>query len=157
MPYLVRPTNYCSLPCYHNSTRLKFEKKCLVCNKSFIPSPTQVRHGFGIYCSRECQNKINKDNQITMVCEQFGKIVRRSPAVAKRTVYCSKACHDLAMSEFVTKKCANCQKVFTIPESVINTGRGKFCSRECFIKFIGESSLEEKVRKYLESKHVEFQ
>jgi len=61
------------------------------------------------------------------------------------------------MSEFVVKTCANCHQEFTIPNSVINTGRGKFCTRECFIKFNGESSLEEKVRKYLESKHVQFQ
>lgn len=157
MPYLVRPTNYCSIHCYHNSTRLKFEKRCLICKKAFIPTATQIRHSFGIYCSRQCQNKVNRDNLIAKVCQQCGKTVKRSPAVAVRTVYCSKKCHDLAMSEFVTKSCANCHKEFTIPNSVINTGRGKFCTRECFIKFNGESSLEEKVRKYLESKHIEFQ
>lgn len=128
-----------------------------ICKKTFIPSPTQVRHGFGIYCRRTCQNKVNRDHLVTKICQQCGKAVKRSPAVAVHTIYCSKKCHDLGMSEFVTKKCANCHQEFTIPNSVINTGRGKFCSRECFIKFNGESSLEEKVRKYLESKHIEFQ
>lgn len=157
MPYLVRPTNYCSLPCYHSSTKIKSEKQCLICQKKFTPSPTQVRHGFGIYCSRKCQNKVNRDNLVIKVCKECGREVKRSPAVAVHTVYCSKKCHDMAMSEFVIKICANCHQEFTIPNSVINTGRGKFCTRECFIKFNGESSLEEKVRKYLESKHVQFQ
>ena len=157
MPYLVRPTNYCSLSCYRNSTRLKSEKQCLICKKSFTPSPTQVRHGFGIYCSRKCQNKVNRDNLVLKVCKQCGKEVKRSPAVAVHTVYCSKKCHDLAMSDFETRSCAQCHKEFQIPTWETKKGKGKFCSRECFIKFIGESSLEEKVRKYLESKHVQFQ
>lgn len=157
MPYLVRPTNYCSLPCYHSSTKIRSEKQCLICKKTFTPSPTQVRHGFGIYCSRKCQNKVNRDNLISKVCQQCGKTVKRSPAVAIHTIFCSKKCHDLAMSDFETHSCAQCAKEFQIPTWETKKGKGKFCSRECFIKFNGESSLEEKVRKYLESKHVQFQ
>lgn len=157
MLYLVRPTNYCSLPCYYNSTRLKSEKQCLICKKSFTPSQTQVRHGFGVYCSRTCQNKVNRDNLVTKICQQCGKTVKRSPAVAIHTVYCSKKCHDVAMSDFEVRVCAQCHNKFQIPTWETKKGKGKFCTRECFIKFNGESSLEEKVRKYLESKNIRFQ
>jgi very-short-patch-repair endonuclease len=61
------------------------------------------------------------------------------------------------MSDFETRACAQCGKEFQLPTWETKRGKGKFCTRECFIKFNGESSLEEKVRKYLESKHIAFQ
>ncbi len=156
MPYLVRPSNYCSLKCYYNSTRKKQNKICIKCGNPFQIKKYLVDQGHGQYCSRACQH-LDYPQQVTLICKQCEKKFTKPPSQAKLSIYCSKKCHDLAMSEFITKTCSNCKQEFTIPESVINTGRGKFCSRECFIKFNGESSLEEKVRKYLEAKHVQFQ
>lgn len=156
LPYLVRSTNYCSVKCYYDSTRIKHSKKCRTCGVKFTPTATQIRNGYGIYCSRSCQNRPHLQQQVIIKCQQCGKSLKKSPAVAKKTKYCSKACHNAAMSDYVDKKCANCDMTFTTPRSVINTGRGKFCSRKCFTKYNGESRLEEKVRLYLENMEISF-
>ena len=155
-PYLVRPTNYCSLKCYHKSTSLKVNSICIKCYKEFKAKKYLVDQGHGQYCSRVCQH-LDYPKQITITCKQCRRIFTKPPSVAKLTHYCSKACHDLAMSDFEVHTCAQCLKEFKIPTWETKKGKGKFCSRECFIKFNGESSLEEKVRKYLESKHITFQ
>ena len=56
-PYLKRKTNYCSMRCYWDSTRLKKERFCKVCNKRFVAKNYLIVKGFGFYCSRECQYK----------------------------------------------------------------------------------------------------
>lgn len=156
IPYQIRKTNYCSSKCYWYSTKIKQNKLCKICQKVFTPSPAQIRHGYGIYCSRKCQNKINKDSQIFKKCFKCGLIFKKSPAVARRAVFCSKTCHDLFMSDFEVHTCVQCLKDFQIPTWEVKKRKGKFCSRECFIKFKGESSLEEIVREYLEKRHVQF-
>lgn len=155
-PYLVRPTNYCSMSCYHLSTNLKIENVCIKCHKNFLVKKYLVDQGYGQYCSRGCQHS-DYPQQVMMTCKQCGTNITKAPSVAKLTHYCSKACQDLGMSEFEMHICAHCKKEFKIPMWEVRNGKGKFCTRECFIKFNGESSLEEKVRKYLESKHVPFQ
>lgn len=155
-PYLVRPTNYCSLKCYHSSTNLRVEKVCMKCGKEFLARKYLRDKGYGQYCSRKCQHS-DYPQQVIMTCKQCGVKFTKPPSVAKLTQYCSKACQDLGMSEFEIHVCAQCKNEFKIPMWEVRNGKGKFCTRECFIKFSGESSLEEKVRKYLESKHVQFQ
>lgn len=155
-PYLVRPTNYCSLRCYHQSTNLKVETNCIKCQKMFLVKKYSVDHGHGQYCSRACQH-LDYPQQVRIICKQCGGKFAKPPSVAKLTHYCSKACQDLGMSEFEIHTCAQCKKQFKIPMWEVRNGKGKFCTRECFIKFNGESSLEEKVRKYLESKQIPFQ
>ncbi len=156
MPYLVRPTNYCSLDCYRFSSKRKMQHLCIKCGKSFQIKKYLVDQGYGQYCSRKCQH-LDYPQQIVIICKQCGGKFTKPPSQAKLSIYCSKKCHDLAMSEFEIHICAHCKQEFKISACEVRNGKGKFCTRECFIKFNGESSLEEKVRKYLESKHVEFQ
>lgn len=156
MPYLVRPTNYCSLPCYHSSSKRKRNHFCIKCGKLFQIKKYLIDQGYGQYCSRKCQHS-DYPQQIEIICKECGKKFTKPPSQAKLSIYCSKKCHDLAMSDFETRTCVQCHREFQIPTWETKKGKGKFCSRECFIKFNGESSLEEKVRKYLESKHISFE
>lgn len=156
MPYLVRPTNYCSVSCYHLSSKRKEVHSCTKCGKSFEIKKYLIDQGYGKYCSRQCQH-LDYPRQVNIICKQCGKKFSKPPSQAKLSIFCSKKCHDSAMSDFVVHKCAQCLKEFKIPNWEVKKGKGRFCTRECFIKFNGESSLEEKVRKYLQSKHIQFQ
>lgn len=51
--------NYCNQSCYHEKRKKECENRavsCDVCNKSFIPRKTQLRNGWGKYCSIECRH-----------------------------------------------------------------------------------------------------
>jgi hypothetical protein len=109
-----------------------------------------VNQGYGQYCSRKCQHS-DYPQQVNIICKQCGVKFFKPPSQAKLSIYCSKACHDAAMSDFETRICAQCHKEFQIPTWETKKGKGKFCSRECFIKFNGEDHLEEKVRKHLKA------
>jgi|SaaInlStandDraft_6_1057023.scaffolds.fasta_scaffold19639_2 very-short-patch-repair endonuclease len=155
LPYLVRKTNYCSTNCYRTSTRLKQQKVCIKCGTKFAIKNYLVKQGYGQYCSRKCQHK-DYPIKIKLRCKECDAIIIKPPSVAIRTIYCSKKCRDLAMSDIVSRQCHHCEKMFDIPTWETNKGKGKFCSRTCFILFKGESSLEEKVRKYLELHRISF-
>lgn len=69
---------------------------------------------------------------VTKTCEQCGVQYSRPPAVAKRSRFCSKACHDANQRtmERRTLTCKRCGNSFT---SAQDHGKWpKFCSRECF-------------------------
>lgn len=137
LPYLVRQSNYCSLDCYHSSTNQRHVLTCIKCHKKFRIKHYLVQQGYGQYCSRKCQH-LDYPVKISVKCTQCGKQISKPPSQAKLTHYCSKACHDLAMSDFEIHRCTQCNKEFKIPLWEAKKGKGKFCSRECFIKFNGE-------------------
>lgn len=155
LPYLVRKTNYCSLGCYHTSTNRKHKMTCIKCHESFKIKNYLVKQGYGQYCSRKCQHK-DYPQKIKLKCKECDVVIIKPPSVAALTVYCGKKCQDLAISDIVSRQCHHCKNMFDIPTWETNKGKGKFCSRKCFILFNGESSLEEKVRKYLELRNINF-
>ncbi len=155
LPCYVRKTNYCSRGCYWNSTRKTVIKKCKACNKSFIAPNSLVVKGYGIYCSRECHNGSMR-HKIATVCIHCNKqyLVYQSISYSK---FCSKECKDTHSRDYVELTCTQCKNLFSIPRSNLNRGRGKFCSWDCFIKYKGQSSLEEKVEKLLKQIDIEYQ
>ncbi len=154
-PCMKRKTNYCSISCYWNSTRTGQKRFCKVCNKVFTATGAQVRHGFGIFCSRKCQHKTYPD-QVKKICPQCKKTYFVPPCWASKRNFCSKRCQDDSMRDYVPCVCKNCNKKFEIPRSDLNRGRGTYCSRKCFVSYKGSSLLELKMEKALTLAKIKF-
>lgn len=156
-PYLQRKNNYCSLKCYWRSTNKQQVNLCRVCGKRFLIKSYLARQGFGLYCSQKCQHVDYNQKRISLICEQCHKHFKKPPSVAeKQASFCSKKCHDDFMRDYVEKICQNCHRKFQLPRWELNKGRGSFCSRECYIEFKGETSIEKKIRLALISAHIRF-
>lgn len=157
LPYLKRQTNYCSLECYRRSTKKKVERVCIICHGKFQVKAYLVKQGFGVFCSRRCQNAIHRKQRISIICKQCGKPREVSPAIAKNNPsFCSKKCSDDFMRDYVTRICRNCHRSFQIPTWETKKGKGSFCSRLCFIQYRGESTIEKRVRYALQRSKIKF-
>jgi len=156
LPYLKRKTNYCSLDCYWNSTRAKEKRYCSVCRREFIASGTQVRKGFGLFCSRKCQQS-TYPKRILKKCLKCNVQISVQPCKKHLIKFCSKTCADDYRRDYLQFTCKQCKKLFEIPRSDFNRGRGIFCTWVCFIKYKGSSSLEEKVMKVLDKEKINYQ
>ena len=155
-PCYKRNTNYCSMKCYWDSTRLKKIRCCKVCGKKFIAKNSLIVKGFGIFCSRDCQHKTYPD-QIKKKCKQCGKYYYTQPSKDLKSFFCDKVCHDDFMRDYVLCICRCCKKKFEIPRSDLNRGRGTYCSRRCFVSYGGSSLLELKMEKALNIAEIIFE
>jgi very-short-patch-repair endonuclease len=155
-PCMKRKTNYCTVECYWNSSRTEERRKCKVCGKDFIATGAQIRHGFGIFCSRSCQHK-TYPKKVKKKCKQCGKFYYLQPSKDRNSLFCGKVCHDDYMRDYVVCVCRYCKKEFEIPRSDLNRGRGTYCSRRCFVSFGGSSFLELKMEKALIMSKLEFE
>lgn len=154
-PYLQRNTNYCSMKCYWDTTRRTKVRKCRHCKKSFLAPRFLTKKGFGIYCSRECQHKTYPDRLI-LSCLLCKKDLSVPPSKQDLVKFCSTKCKDDYKRDYVQCTCKQCHHDFQIPRSDINRGRGTFCTWDCFIRYKGESSIEEKIRLILEKNRIPF-
>lgn len=75
----------------------------------------------------------------------------------KNPKFCTKKCADDFKRNYVERTCKQCERVFEIPLWEVNNGKGTFCTRECFIEYNGETSIEEKVRLALEKLGIKYQ
>ncbi len=155
-PCMKRKTNYCSVNCYRDSTRRDEKRLCKICKKEFLATQTQIKNGFGIFCSRACQHK-TYPKQIRKVCPKCDKVYFVPPCWASKRNFCSKKCQDDSMRDYVSCVCRCCKKSFEIPRSDLNRGRGTYCSRRCFVSFGGSSLLELKMEKALIMSKLEFE
>ncbi len=156
-PYLKKSLNYCSRECYWDAARKKQERTCIVCGKKFKVKEYLVKQGFGKYCSRECQFAVYKKKRFRIVCKNCGKEFWLAPSVAKKKSFCSKQCKDDHERDYVTRICKNCKKKFLLPRWELEKGKGTFCSRECYYRFNGESSIEALMKRALEETNIDFE
>lgn len=158
-PYLQRKTNYCSVGCYHRSTNKKVTKKCPICGNTFEALACMIKKGYAIHCSQKCFDKSLDCKRKTQKCNYCGRIFRRaiSLSIKYRKAFCSKKCHDDSMRDYVSISCVNCHKLIGIPQSIINRGKGRFCSWYCYTHFKGETSIEKIVKSTLRKAKIHFQ
>jgi len=134
---------------------MKVERVCPICGKTFFIERSRAKHGRGITCSKECQNKwvslkLKRGN--VLKCPVCGKEFYCNPSRirnAKYTPVCSREClykgrslgiiqrevknrYRSSPKTKVTKKCPICGRPFETVPSRLNNGRGKYCSRSCF-------------------------
>jgi len=155
-PCYRRKTNYCSIKCYWDSTRLKKIRRCKVCNKEFVAKNNLIVKGYGIFCSRECQHK-TYPKKVKKICPQCGKVFLIPPSWNLVRTFCSKKCQDDSMRDYVIMICRNCHKKFDLPRWDLNRGRGTYCSRRCFVSYGGSSLLELKMEKALMLVKIKFE
>ncbi len=156
-PYLAsRGARYCSRNCYREATRKKERRTCIVCGKSFEIKLYLIKQGFGKFCSKECQFSNYENKRVVCVCKQCGRKVTLHPSAAKKAKFCSKECADAHKRDYVERICQQCEKKFLLPRWELKKGKGTFCSRECFFKFNGETSIEKIMRQALEKAGIEF-
>jgi len=60
------------------------KRKCLVCGKTIWIKKSHIKRGWGKYCSKECQAKIQIKGQ-RLNCDYCGKKIWRTPKDFKRS------------------------------------------------------------------------
>jgi endogenous inhibitor of DNA gyrase (YacG/DUF329 family) len=69
--------------------------KCHICNKNFYAKPSQLKLGWGKFCSIRCRN-VSQLKGLIRQCDICGKSVYRSPAKLKHSksgfIFCGKVC-----------------------------------------------------------------
>ena len=72
------------------------KKKCLVCGKVIWIKKSHVKLGWGKYCSKKCQAKIQAKGK-WLECDYCGKKIYRTPRDFRKSkskkFFCSKKCH----------------------------------------------------------------
>lgn len=146
-PYLVRRTNYCSLKCYWTGTRRSQLRICKICQNEFSAKAPLIKKGFGFYCSMNCWFTLFKKQRRSLKCKQCDKMFDVPKSIFKtHPKFCSKICKDDFERDYVSRICRGCKLKFELPRSDLNRGRGSFCSRICFHKYEGETSIERLIR-----------
>ena len=146
---------YCSRSCYLKSLKTKkphnFQNNnhvCLWCGRKFHVPLNRERDGRGKYCSKKCL-KLAKDSTITRICKGCGKKFS-FPKWQDKTC-CSLSCNAKwkkiknKEKNYVQKQCLQCGKKIDVLKTRHAVERGKFCSRECYSKWmsinqVGENS-----------------
>lgn len=123
---------FCCDDCRHNYT-IKNRKVvccvCVTCGKNFNSKKINSK-----YCSNEC-----KPTRIyNKICKQCGRTYTTS---FDKSTFCSREC----VAEYNRKrpkvKCKCCGELFTNCDNRVNR---KFCSRDCFLKYIGGKKWDQK-------------
>ena len=156
-PYLKRTTNYCSRKCYWNASRRKHKRVCKICGKEFQIKEYLIKKSFGKFCSKKCQFLAYQNKQVGKKCKRCGEEFLVAPSISKKKKFCSKWCKDEHERDYVFKICRNCRNKFLIPRWEVNKGKGSFCSRECFKKFKGKTSIEKIMRRALKRTGIDFE
>ena len=156
LPYLKRKTNYCSMKCYWDSTRLKQKRICKKCGKEFLADNALIQKGFGLYCNRKCQFA-DYPSRIEKICLKCGKKIEVQPSKIKIVKFCSKKCKDDFERDHVFRICRHCNKEFELSRSGLDRGRGNFCTFRCYMKYKGPSLLEEKMERVLNLAGIKFE
>ena len=109
------------------------------------------------FCGLACLGVFNKKNKtVHRLCQHCGdEIPPRGKK--KNKIYCSQKC--LGEGQRKNKNaCKNCGEIMLSNKKAgLNYSKDRlFCSRYCFVTYKGESSIETKVRQWLESNDFEF-
>lgn len=133
--YNSQNKKFCSKQCADLSLRVGEIKNCKVCNKEFYPIPSNVRKGYGVYCSKECNSKDpepfykEKKEYYIKLCEHCNKEFYIWGYRKDNAKFCSKQCYDDNRRDVIV--CNNCHNIFSSPKYE----KRKFCSQNCATLF----------------------
>ncbi len=155
---------------------------CEWCGALFLQVPSRSSARF---CSRECKYAHQARNRVTVVCQQCGKLIKlqrslahtrfcsmrckveaRRVRIVSRCLQCGREIVDNQPRQFcnwycsgaykrkrVWKTCPGCGKRFHVYPSL---DRVRFCSRECWYHYAGETTIERLMREALTARRVGF-
>ena len=135
----------------------KTKRICRYCKKEFLAWNSDIKNGFGFYCSQECRNEIRKTgkNLVCPICKnEFW--VKKYQLPRRKT--CSRKCASILCKKTgrlkrkdnpaygqdynrvprIEVECEYCKKKFQIRKTVLKHNQGKFCSYKCSAKYRAE-------------------
>ena len=151
--FIVKPYEYdrrktCSTKCMGIKQRNKVKCNCHICGKEIYKTHSQLaksKSGY-VFCSNKCvgiYNSIIKSNMVSKTCIICGKEYKVKPAIADKSITCSRKCQGKWQSKFRIgenssnykggggyKTCINCKGEFYVYWKTDFETR-KFCSTEC--------------------------
>lgn len=104
-------------------------RTCEQCSQTFDVFPSDIRRGWGRFCSRQCAG-LARSMKITLCCAQCGEKFQVRPSKSNR-IYCSAECYGISCRLGEWYKCLACGKEFYASRAKIREGGGKYCSRKC--------------------------
>lgn len=113
---------------------------CVRCGKAFRFNQSGSKPHK--YCSKACRAR-----RVIKTCPKCLIDFSVPTSNAPRYNYCSLTC---AREPAVYRKCNTCSRTMRLTSTVARDG-GRFCSFACYRKFTGETSIERRTRKTLES------
>lgn len=131
---------FCSKKCSKNS-RL-YKHKCIICENEFSDKTYHSK-----YCSQSCKVKARK-NKYKVICKNCNKEFNTNN---ENQQFCSRPCTDsYSRKSAIRNKCKMCGEVFTGKKDRPN----KFCSRDCYYKFIGFDGVAKFNNKRSDTHHI---
>lgn len=135
-------------------------KKCLVCQKEFVPKIRNDNKKRGKYCSRVCWAK-NKITGYLIHCNTCKKPVWTTPSLIRK--FCSQKCSSIQQSKQIEFICRWCEKNFWDQPCRMRQGK-QYCNKQCKANWMsknltgknsnnwrgGITSLNHKIRNSLE-------
>ncbi len=129
---------YCSYKCMGMSNTTKVTKTCLFCKKEF--KTILAKEKTNKFCSLRCYRIFHSANKwSTKKCIYCHKEFTYRTKQKDRSC-CSLSCASqygldkYQKRKYTINKCLICLKEIKVPPNRIRSGRGKYCSKECFVK-----------------------
>jgi G:T-mismatch repair DNA endonuclease (very short patch repair protein) len=120
------------------------KRTCLMCGKIFYKKPSELKKGYGKYCSLECMGKAMrgekhprwKGGRVKQICKYCGNTfhARKCDIIRGQDKYCSVKCFQEFRRTSIDAICQTCGNAFTVIPAKIKRGHGKYCSRSCTVK-----------------------
>jgi very-short-patch-repair endonuclease/endogenous inhibitor of DNA gyrase (YacG/DUF329 family) len=152
----VGMVRFCSRKCY-GEYRKKYETgkrrlRCQNCGKEFEVIRWEAEKAGRKFCSIECYWESMRQERVQVVCLNCGKEFEVKSAEASYRKFCSTKCRKEYNGKQMLVKCLNCGREFKVLPCKAKNGRGKFCSRECYYRYVKTSEswkrkVSEEVRK----------
>jgi len=121
---------------------MKIQVKCSYCNEATYKTKWSIAHYKHHFCNKKCFNQwysINCNTQVKTKCDYCGKVIFKFKCFMKmhKHHFCNQKCAGKYLHKYGYKKrktiiCKQCAK----PKTVFKTSQSKFCSRECFSKWM---------------------
>ena len=135
----------CGVSYSHVMREHRRPKKCLQCNKEFIPQRASYK-----YCSPECRKKASRSKSKTVYCCICGQSITRPESLIQKNKtgkwYCSYKCHRARPTNTISLICPICNKEFKVKPYRTKSGKVVTCSRKCARHCIGLTNQSKKAR-----------
>lgn len=118
--------------------------KCAQCEKEFKVKPYRIKRSKNLFCSKECKNKWQSENNreknsplfnsVKLTCKNCGKEFYRKPSQVKnvKNHFCSIECKQKYIKLDLFKvSCQNCGKEIELSKYRISRSKYNYCSRQC--------------------------
>lgn len=111
----------------------KSKKKCKNCSNSFFILDSYLEMGKGNFCSKECEDNYGNVKCVCNACnEEFLLHKNEYNRRESNGKFCSQSCENNYKS--VDRNCGECGKPISVKRALVESGRGKYCSKSCYYK-----------------------